>query len=287
MAGALGFGVGGRGRGRGRGRSSSVCVRERDKVLGHEGVGDDRDHQRVERRAQDGVLFAGVADADDMVDVAEGELEQLVGEDAGGVGKAKERVVGEDGAQAHGARMQDGLVAQVAEAAVAVDDVDLLADDNVAEHGEEGEDGGEGRGAVDDEKWHIVHLDAVGQVAHALAVGVFVRDDDDFVAAIDELARDLVDVALDTPRLRKEEVADHGDVVRASRHGGRGVVSTGAKRLGCPKKFTMLRCQLCYGSCLLSKRSRERDYTASTHILLWDPRMINDSRLNSMDTPYI
>lgn len=161
-----------------------------------------------------------------MVDIAQGELEQLVGEDAGGVGKAKQGVVGEDGADAHGAGVQRGLPAHAAQGGVAVDDVDVLADDDVAEDWEEGEDGGQGGGAVDDPEGHVVDLEAVGQVAHALAVFVGVRDDDDLVAAVDEALRQLVDVALDAAGLREEEVADHGDVVRGRARGHLGLVSS-------------------------------------------------------------
>jgi len=46
-----------------------------------------------------------MAHADDMVDVTEGEFQQLVGEDTGGIGKAKQTVVGEDGPQTHGPGM--------------------------------------------------------------------------------------------------------------------------------------------------------------------------------------
>jgi hypothetical protein len=40
------------------------------------------------------------------------------------------------------------------------------------------------------------------------------RNDDYLMAAIDELGGELVDVAFNAAGLGKEEVADHGDVVR-------------------------------------------------------------------------
>lgn len=187
---------------------------KRAEVVGNNSIGNDRDHERVKGRSEDGVLFARVADANDVVDVAEGELEQLVGQDTGSVCEAKETVVGEDGAQAHGAGVENGLVAQTAETGMAVDNVDALADDYVAEDGEEGEDGGEGRLAVHDKEGHVVDLEPIGQVAHSAAAVVLMRDDDDLVPAVNELLRQLVDVTLDAARLREEEVADHGNVVR-------------------------------------------------------------------------
>jgi hypothetical protein len=153
-----------------------------------------------------------------MVNVAERKLEQLICQDTRGISKAKERMVGKDGPQPHGPRMQVGLVTHAAQAAVAVDNLDALANEDVAHDGEPGEDGGEGGVTVDDEEGDVVDLEAVHEVADALAVIVGVGDDNDLVAAVYELARDLVDVRLDTARLGEEVVADHGDVVSAASH---------------------------------------------------------------------
>lgn len=170
-----------------------------------------------------------MADADAVIHVAQAELEELVGQDTGCVGKPKERVVGEDGPQPHSPRMENGLVTQVAQAAMAVDNLDALADDNVPKDGEEGEDGGEGGVAVDDEEGDVVDFEAVGEVADALAIVVGVGYDDDLVAAVDKLAGELVDVGFDAAGLGEEKVADHGDVVRLARHlgGGDAVLGSG------------------------------------------------------------
>jgi len=61
-----------------------------------------------------GPFLPGVAHTNDMVYITQAEFEQLVGKDAGGIGKAKQRVVGEDGAEAHGSGMEDSLMAKVA-----------------------------------------------------------------------------------------------------------------------------------------------------------------------------
>ena len=99
-----------------------------------------------------------MTDANDVVDIAQGELEQLIGQDTGGIGEAKERMVREYGADSHGARVQNGFVAEIAETGVAVDDFNALANHYVAEHGEEGEYSGEGGFAIDYRKWAIVHF---------------------------------------------------------------------------------------------------------------------------------
>jgi hypothetical protein len=50
-----------------------------------------------------------------MVDVAQGELKQLVRHDTRSIAEAKQRMIGEDCPQTHRTCMQDSLMAQVAE----------------------------------------------------------------------------------------------------------------------------------------------------------------------------
>lgn len=95
-----------------------------------------------------------------------------------------------------------------------MDYLNLLSNDNVAEDGKEGEHRGKGAGAVHDEEGDMVDLEAIRKVSYACPALICVSDDYDFMAAVDELCGQLVDVAFDSPRLRKEEVADHGDVIR-------------------------------------------------------------------------
>lgn len=121
-----------------------------------------------------------------MVDVAQGELQELVGEDAAGVCEAEQTVVGEDGPQAHSSRMQYSLIAQAAETGVAVHYLNPFADHDVPEDGEEGEDGREGCLAVDDEEGHVVDLEAVRQVSHACPASVGMCDDYHLVSSVDE-----------------------------------------------------------------------------------------------------
>lgn len=148
-----------------------------------------------------------------MVDITQSELQELVGENAGGVCETEEGVVGEDGAKAHSSCVEDGFMAETTQTGVTVNDLDLLSDDNVAEDREEGEDRGKGALSVDNEKRDMVDLQAVREIAYPCPPFVRVCDDDDLVSAIDQLRRQLVDVAFDAARLREEEVTDHGDVV--------------------------------------------------------------------------
>jgi hypothetical protein len=64
--------------------------------------------------------------------------------------------------------------------------VNPFANHYVAEYREEGEDGREGRFAVDDEKGDVVDFEAVCEISHARSAGVGVSDDDHFVSSIDE-----------------------------------------------------------------------------------------------------
>lgn len=81
-------------------------------------------------------------------------------------------MIGEDGHQAHSPGMQQTLVAEIGQAGMAMHNLDLLADEDLAEGGEGGEDGGEGGAAVDDPVREVVDFEAVGEVADPLAGGV-------------------------------------------------------------------------------------------------------------------
>ena len=59
----------------------------------------------------------------------------------------------------------------------------------------------------------MVDFETVCEIADAGSALVGVGDDDDLVAAVDELGGELVDVAFNAAGLGEEEVADHGDVV--------------------------------------------------------------------------
>jgi hypothetical protein len=127
-----------------------------------------------------------MAHTDDMVNVAECELQELVGEYAASICKAEQTVICKDGPQAHGPGMQNSFVAQATKASMAMYDLDSFADHNVAEDGKEGEDSGERRLAVDDQEGDIVDLEAICKVSHACSASVGVSDDNDLVAPIDE-----------------------------------------------------------------------------------------------------
>lgn len=105
-------------------------------------------------------------------------------------------------------------MAEIAKTAMSMHYLDLLSNDDVTEHWEEREDGREGRRAVDYKEWYIVYFDPISEISYAGSILVRMGDDDNFVTAINELRRELVDVTFDSPRLGKEEIADHSNVVR-------------------------------------------------------------------------
>jgi hypothetical protein len=67
-----------------------------------------------------------------------------------------------------------------------VNNLDLFANNDIAEYGEEREECRHRGLAVDDEKRDMVDFEAVGEVAYAGAAFVGMGDDDNFVAAVDE-----------------------------------------------------------------------------------------------------
>jgi len=128
-----------------------------------------------------------MADADNMVHVAQCKLQHLVGQNACSICKAKQGVIRKDGPQSHCPAVQYGFLAQTTETCMAMHNLDLLSYHNISEDWEEREDGGEGGSAVYDKKWNVVDLEAIREVADAGSSFVGVGDDDDFVTAVDQL----------------------------------------------------------------------------------------------------
>lgn len=96
---------------------------------------------------------------------------------------------------------------------MAMNDIDALAQDDVAEYGEEGKDGRKTGGPVNDEEGNVINFESIGEISYSCPALISVRDDDDLVAPVPEFAGQLVNVALDSSWLWKEEVANHSDVV--------------------------------------------------------------------------
>ena len=60
-------------------RLGGILGMERAEVGCNDSIGDDRDHEGIKRGAENRVLLARMADTDDMIHIAEGKLEELVG----------------------------------------------------------------------------------------------------------------------------------------------------------------------------------------------------------------
>lgn len=103
-------------------------------------------------------------------------------------------MIRKDSPQSHGSCMQDALVAETAKTAMPMNDLNSLTDADVTQRRKEGEDGGKGSLAVNDKERDVVDFESVIKIANALAIVVAMRDDNDFVAAVDELTRELVDM---------------------------------------------------------------------------------------------
>lgn len=110
--------------------------------------------------------------------------------------------------------MQNGLVTEAAQARMSVYNLDLFAYDDIAEHGKEGENRWKRGLAEYYEEWNMIHFQPVGEIMDSGPPLVCVRDDDDLVATVNQLCRDLINVTFNSPWLRKEEVTDHCNVVR-------------------------------------------------------------------------
>jgi len=93
-------------------------------------------------------------------------------------------------------------------------DLNLLSDYDVSKDWKERKDGWKSSFSIDDEERYMVHFETICQIPNAFPTFVGMCYNDDFVTAIDELGRELIDVAFNAAGLGKKEVADHGDMVR-------------------------------------------------------------------------
>jgi hypothetical protein len=127
-----------------------------------------------------------MAHTDTMIAIAQRELEKLVRKDTASVLEPEQTMIRHHRPQPHGPRMLYTLITQIAATSMAVDNLDLLADDDVPEDGKGRKDGREGGLAVDGPERDVVHFETVGEVADAGTTWVCVRNDNDFVASVDE-----------------------------------------------------------------------------------------------------
>ena len=155
-----------------------------------------------------------MADADDVIHIAQGEFQQLIRQDTRSIREPKKRMIRKDRSQPHSPGMQYSLMTQTAQTSMPMHNLNLLSKYDIPKDREEGKDSRESSFPVDDKERHMIDLEAVGQISNTRSPFIRVGDDDDFVATVDELGGELVDVAFNTAGLGEEEVADHGDVVR-------------------------------------------------------------------------
>ena len=64
--------------------------------------------------------------------------------------------------------------------------LNLLPDNNIAKHGEEGENGRHGRLSIYHEERNMVHFESIGEIPHSSPSFICMGNNDDFVTAIDE-----------------------------------------------------------------------------------------------------
>jgi hypothetical protein len=83
--------------------------------------------------------------------------------------------------------MQDSFVAETAQACMAMNNFNLLSNNNVPKIWEEREDGWEGRGAIYDKEGDVVDFETIGEIPNASSAIICMRDDDNLVSAVDQL----------------------------------------------------------------------------------------------------
>ena len=103
---------------------------------------------------------------------------------------------------------------EAAETGMAMHYLYFLPDYDVPKHWEEGEDCRKCCLSIDDEKRDVIHFKAIRKIVNSRTAFIGMSDNDNLVAAVDKLCGQLIDVAFNSSWLRKEKVADHGNVVR-------------------------------------------------------------------------
>ena len=81
----------------------------------------------------------------------------------------------------------DGFMTQAAQTSVAVDDFNLLPDDDIAEDWKEGEDGWKRGFSINDEEGNMIDFETIGEISDSSTAFVCMGDDDDLVATVDEI----------------------------------------------------------------------------------------------------
>lgn len=82
--------------------------------------------------------------------------------------------------------MQDCFTAKTAQTTMAMYNLDLFSNHDIAEYGEKGEERRHRSFTIDDEERDVVHFKTVCEVSHSSATLVCMSDDDDLVAAVNE-----------------------------------------------------------------------------------------------------
>jgi len=149
-------------------------------------------------------------DANDSIDVFERGCQELVGQDARRVFEPKETMVRKHRAHAEKVGVQNAFLAQRRETRMGVDQLDVLPNDDRPQVRQEREVVWQGGGRGDGHERDVVYFERGEQPTDADAVWrVTVRDDDDFVAATDEVGAEHVNVVFYSTYVGVEEIRYH------------------------------------------------------------------------------
>ena len=92
--------------------------------------------------------------------------------------------------------------------------LNLFSNNNVAEDGKEREDSWQRRFSIYNKKRNVVDFETICEISDTGSTLICVSNDDYFMASINKFGRQLINVGFYSPGLRKEEVADHCNIVR-------------------------------------------------------------------------
>ena|SRR5271154_2928707 len=98
-------------------------------------------------------------------------------------------MIRKDGPKTHSPSVQNAFMTETTQTGMAMNNFNLLPDDDVSENGEARKDCRHGRLSINDQKGDVVNFKSVRQVVDSGPSFVGMSDDDDFVTSVNELRR--------------------------------------------------------------------------------------------------
>lgn len=127
-----------------------------------------------------------MANANNMVNIAEDEFQELVGQNGSCISKAEQGVICENCTQTHGSGVQDGFMAEATQTSMAMDNFYPFPYNDISKDWEEREESRHSSLPIDDKKRDMVDLEPVCKIPHSRSTFIGMSYDYNLMATIYE-----------------------------------------------------------------------------------------------------